>query len=309
MGEGAGCASGLRPRATDMTRRTMLSTGAIAEEEPRQFPFSAKDFRYLAALVHERTGIVLASHKMNLVYARLTRRLRALRLTSYGEYCRLLQSEAGAEEIGFLINAITTNLTKFFREGHHFDHLREVLRRSHPPAPGGGRRRLRIWSAGCSSGEEPYSIAMTVVDAIADLAQWDARILATDLDSSVLDVAEAGAYRGEAVAGLPKPLRLRHFERDAGTDQWMVAAAVRRLVAFRQLNLLDSWPMRGPFDAIFCRNVMIYFDAAAKNDLVRRFAALLKPCGWLYVGHSESLLHHQSMFAVRGRTIYQKVAS
>lgn len=286
-----------------------MRAGSLADEGERQFPFGAEDFRYLAALAYELTGIVLGAHKKNMVYGRLVRRLRVLGLTSFTDYCKLLQGETGDQEIGLLINAITTNLTKFFREDHHFEHLRQiVLPQAAALAARNGRRRLRVWSAGCSSGEEPYSIAMTLAQALPDLAQWDARILATDLDSAVLEKAESGRYPAAALAGIPKAARVRYFEPDRGRgDAMLVAAPLRRLVTFKRLNLLQGWPMRGPFDAILCRNVMIYFDAAAKSDLVHRFAALLKPNGWLYVGHSESLLNYQTMFRVRGRTIYQKV--
>jgi chemotaxis protein methyltransferase CheR len=275
----------------------------------REFPFSSRDFRYLASLVHTRSGIVLGPHKMDMVYARLVRRLRALGLASFRDYCALIQSREGADEIGALINAITTNLTRFFRESHHFDHLRQVVlrdRRMRQATAAG--RRLRIWSAGCSSGEEPYSIAMTLADGNPDLlTQWDTRILATDLDSSSLAKAQAGIYPASAVGELPKSARLRHFTVARG-EGWAVAPPLRQLITFKQLNLIGPWPMRGRFDAIFCRNVMIYFDAATKSELMRRFADLLAPDGWLYVGHSESLLDHQACFRLCGRTIYQRAA-
>ena len=222
----------------------------------------------------------------------------------------MIQSEEGADEVGSLINAITTNLTKFFREAHHFDHLRDVVLRDMVQlAVAGADKELRIWSAGCSSGEEPYSIAMTLLEAIPGLVQWDARILATDLDTSMVEKAKAGIYPTSALASVSKAAQMRHFEPDRGAkgERWMVAQPVRRLVTFKELNLLGRWPMKGPFDAIFCRNVMIYFDGPTKTELVSRMAKLLKPKGWLYVGHSESVLDHQSGFKLVGRTIYQKV--
>jgi len=289
----------------------MRTTLDLSNRAEREFPFSVKEFRYLASLVYERSGIVLAAHKQDMVYARLARRLRSLGLSSFQQYCELIQSEDGASEIGSLINAITTNLTRFFREIHHFEHLREVvLKESSLHAAQSGQRRLRIWSAGCSSGEEPYSIAMMLMEGLPGLERWDARILATDLDTSMVEKAATGCYPESALHNVPRTMQLRYFETDTSEydTEWTVASAVRRLITFKQLNLLGAWPMSGKFDAIFCRNVMIYFDAATKAKLVSRFAGLLKPRGWLYVGHSESLLDNQSSFELKGRTIYQMVA-
>jgi chemotaxis protein methyltransferase CheR len=287
----------------------MHAAGAAAKGDEREFPFQSEDFDYLASLVYDQSGIVLGKHKENMVYSRLARRLRELRLTSFREYCRLIQGESGQHEIGFLINAVTTNLTKFFRENHHFEHLRHTVLKDLITSCVGGERRLRIWSAGCSSGEEPYSIAMTVVEGVPGLAHWDARILATDLDSSMVAKAKAGSYSASAFEDVPKGLRGRYFrpDRHVKSERWTVTEPLQALITFKQLNLLGAWPIRGPFDAIFCRNVMIYFDAATKATLVSRFAELLKPHGWLYVGHSESLLENQPNFKLRGRTIYQKI--
>jgi len=286
----------------------MSSASATAADE-REFPFSTDEFRFIASLVYDRSGIVLAAHKKDMVYTRLARRLRALRLPSFRDYCALIQGDRGAEETTFLINAITTNLTRFFREGHHFDHLKQTVLRELAEHPSQSRR-LRIWSAGCSSGEEPYSIAVSLADGLPRLAQWDARILATDLDTSMVEKARAGIYPAAALTGVSDQILARHFEHQRGAEDLprRVSEALRRLITFKQLNLLGPWPMKGPFDAIFCRNVMIYFDAPTKTELVRRYAELLKPNGWLYIGHSESLLDGQSRFRLKGRTIYQKVA-
>jgi len=281
-------------------------------EAEREFPFSGADFDYLVALVYEKSGIVLKPHKRNMVYSRLSRRLRDLHLRSFSEYCELIQSEGGADEVGSLINAITTNLTKFFRESHHFDHLRDtVLKDLTQQAAKGAAKELRIWSAGCSSGEEPYSIAMTMVEAMPVLAEWDARILATDLDSSMIERAKAGVYSVAALTAVSKGTRVRHFdpERGAKGERWVVAEQLRRLITFKQLNLLKPWPMKRQFDAVFCRNVMIYFDTATKAELIGRIGKVLKPNGWLYLGHSESVLGDNSGFKLVGRTIYQKASS
>ena len=282
------------------------STVAVKNAGEREFPFSEKEYAYLASMVYERSGIVLGAHKINMVYSRLARRLRELKLTTFREYCGLLQEDKGGDEIGALINAITTNLTRFFREPHHFDHLRDHV--IPEAAKTGGKPRLRIWSAGCSSGEEPYSIAMTLMDAVPGLKQWDARILATDLDTRMVATGQAGLYSADAVKDLPKPVKAKFFNRDSsgGGEQWQTSEQLRELITFKHLNLLEAWPMNGPFDAIFCRNVMIYFDGPTKAALIDRYAGLLKPQGWLYIGHSESLLDTHSHFRLAGRTIYRK---
>ncbi len=279
--------------------------------EPREFPLTEREFRYLTSIVYDRSGIVLGPNKVNMIYSRLSRRLRELCLPSFGAYCEILQGPDGQAELGFLINAVTTNLTRFFREPHHFEHLRRELTRMGTSAKADRRgRRLRIWSAGCSSGEEPYSVAITVAEALADLASWDARILATDLDTNMVAAARAGIYPPATMAELTKSVRLRFFERPPrereGSGQ--VVEPIRRLITFKHLNLLGPWPMKGPFDAIFCRNVMIYFDARTKTALVERLASLLKPGGWLYIGHSETLLDHHAGLRLSGPTIYRKLA-
>jgi chemotaxis protein methyltransferase CheR len=284
--------------------------GPIAgnDGDSREFPLTEREYRFITSLVYDRSGIVLGPNKVNMVYSRLSRRLREIGLQSFGAYCDLIQGPEGPEELGFLINAITTNLTRFFREPHHFEHLRrEVMQLSAAAAKRGGKR-LRIWSAGCSSGEEPYSIAMTVAEALPDLASWDARILATDLDTNMVATAQAGLYPPATMADLSKTVRVRFFERPPGErdGSGVVVDPIKRLITFKHLNLLGTWPIRGPFDAIFCRNVMIYFDGPTKATLVERFAQLLKPGGWLYIGHSESLLDNHGNLRLSGPTIYRK---
>ena len=276
--------------------------------EQREFPFSVKDFKYLAKLVHEQTGIVLKDHKMNMVYSRLARRLRELHLSSFKEYCGLLQGEGGDQELGSLINAITTNLTRFFRESHHFEHLKDtVFREAQEEAMKSGKNRLRIWSAGCSSGEEPYSIAMSLSAAFPRLGSWDARVLATDLDTTMVARGRSGRYPVSDMETVPASFQKRYFSTAADRSQVIANEQIRKLIAFKQLNLLGSWPMQGPFDAIFCRNVMIYFDEPTKFKLIRRYHSMLKPGGWLYIGHSETLLDAQDVFELTGRTIYRRV--
>ncbi len=281
---------------------------ATRSTEEKEFPLSLADFRYLSAVVYDLTGIVLKDHKINMVYSRLARRLRELGLTSFNEYCRLLESSQGSAETGILINSITTNLTKFFRETHHFEHLADVaLAEAVEASARTGKRRLRIWSAGCSSGEEPYSIAMTLLSRFPRLGTWDAKILATDLDTSMIARAKAGRYPDRDLENVPEALRTRYFGAVASGNDALATDAMRALVTFKQLNLLQTpWPMKGPFDAIFCRNVMIYFDEPTKTRLIERFAGMLKPDGWLYIGHSETLLDAGGLFQLMGRTIYRR---
>lgn len=271
-------------------------------KEQRDFAFTEQDFRFLAGLANQKTGIVLTEQKRDMVYGRLTRRLRALRLGSFAEYCALLQSDASGDELPHLVNAITTNLTGFFREAHHFEHLREqaaIWR-------GQGKKRLRLWSSACSSGMEPYSMAMTIRNAIPDIDQWDAKILATDIDSEMLKVANGGEYNASDMQQVP-PACAKAFVAPLGGERVTMTDKLRKLVTFRQLNLLEEWPMRGTFDAVFCRNVVIYFDKPTKEVLFDRIADQMEPNGWLYIGHSENLHGVSDRFELIGRTIYRKV--
>ncbi len=274
-------------------------------EDRREFAFTTEDFNFLAGLVRASTGIVLADHKANMVYSRLARRLRELGLTAFEDYCAVLKGPGRDEEIGFLINAITTNLTRFFREPHHFEHLATKVLPAFAKARSG--TRLRLWSAGCSSGEEPYSIAMTLADTLPNLPALDARILATDLDTSMIARAREGVYPASSVADLDTGRRDRWMVPASTRGSYSIDASLRDRITFNKLNLLGPWPMNGRFDAIFCRNVMIYFDGPTKDELVGRFADLLAPGGWLYIGHSETILDQRSVFEPVGRTIYRKV--
>jgi chemotaxis protein methyltransferase CheR len=285
-----------------------LQTATSAPGNDSEFPFTEADFKAIAALVYEHSGIVLGAHKRDMVYGRLARRLRALRLGSFREYCKLLDGSDGPDEIGSLINAITTNLTKFFRESHHFEHFQKSALAEIWKASPAEKPRVRVWSAGCSTGEEPYSIAMTAMASKREAGRdWDFRVLATDLDTAVLNKAQTAVYSQSAMDEVPAQMRDASFEKHSTGVR--VTPAVRALVTFNQLNLLGAWPMKGPFDAIFCRNVMIYFDAETKATLIARLHAMLKNNGWLYVGHSESLLDQQHRFKLSGHTIYQKISS
>jgi chemotaxis protein methyltransferase CheR len=272
----------------------------------REFAFGEEDFQALRVLVKSITGIHLSEQKRELVYGRLTRRLRVLQLRSFADYRERLKSDT--QELVELCNAITTNLTSFFREPHHFQYLRD-----HVLAPlVAGRRskpRLRIWSAGCSTGEEPYSIAMTVLETLPDAGRWDVRILATDLDSEVLQRARRGVYPMERTASL-SPERLQRFfteRQEAGSLSRQIKPEVAALVTFKQLNLIHSLPMKGPLDAIFCRNVVIYFDKDTQRELFARIARLQRPGDLLFLGHSESLFKVCDNYGLIGKTIHRRV--
>jgi chemotaxis protein methyltransferase CheR len=261
------------------------------------------DFRAIAAMLRDQAGIVLNNNKRELVFGRLIRRLRVLGLTDFSAYRRLLEGPDGAAERGEMVNALTTNLTSFFREPHHFTHLAD------PVLSGlvrdAGRRRLRIWSAACSSGEEPYSIAMVLQKALHGKPGWDARILATDIDSNMLDVARLGRYPASRATGIPSDFA-RVRVRQAEDTVWM-PDDLKALITFNQLNLLEPWPMRGPFDAIFCRNVVIYFDKDTQRALFDRMADILTPHGTLFIGHSETLFRVSDRFVSLGNTTYRKL--
>jgi chemotaxis protein methyltransferase CheR len=280
---------------------------ALAAPRVREFEFGNEDFEALRKLVKEITGINLSDQKRELVYGRLARRLRVLHLRTFAEYRDLLASDGG-REIGEFCNAITTNLTSFFRESHHFEYLRDQVLQ--PMVPNRtASRRVRIWSAGCSTGEEAYSLAITVIESIPDLRTWDVKILATDLDSDVLAKAQRGIYAAERVRALG-PQRLSRFftERRGGREgaTFEVKPELTSLITFKQLNLMHPLPMKGPLDAIFCRNVVIYFDKDTQRELFSRIAQLQRPGNLLFLGHSESLFKVSESYTPIGKTVYRR---
>ena len=253
-----------------------------------EFAFTADDFRSIAKMLYADTGISLPEAKATLVYSRLGKRLRALGLNSFREYCALLATSDGSGERQHMLTSLTTNVTRFFREPHHFEHLKqEVL----PALLDGARRggRVRLWSAACSSGQEPYSIAMTILSLMPDAASFDIKILATDVDPVILAQASAGCYQDAHLEGIPPALKQRWFARSPGATEWSAADELRRLVAFRELNLIAAWPIKNQFQAIMCRNVLIYFDEETQAAVWKRFTPLIEPNGHLYIGHSERL--------------------
>ena len=279
------------------------SKRAIVEGE---FLFTDEDFRRVSAMLHADSGIHLPESKATLVYSRLAKRLRGLGLRSFRDYCELIAGAEGASERQAMLAALTTNVTRFFREPHHFDHLHDhVLPELIQEAKAGGR--VRLWSAGCSTGQEPYSIALTVLSAFPDAGAHDFRILASDIDPVVLETAKAATYDAEAIAAIPAPMRKRWLEQVGGARaeaSWRMGQEVRDLIAFRELNLNGAWPIKGRFQAIFCRNVAIYFEEPTQARIWARFGDLMTDRARLYIGHSERV-NDDTRFQSDGLTVYR----
>lgn len=260
-------------------------------------------FSAISSLVHAQCGINLHDGKRELVRARLAKRLRKLGIRSFEAYLDYLRHDRGDEMVAML-DALSTNLTSFFREIDHFTYLTESIV---PKLPS---KRLRVWSAGCSSGEEPYTTAMCLAEALPDFKQWDLRILATDLSTAVLARAREGVYSAEKLSGMPGGYLPKYFVApDSGqVGARQVRSDLRQLIHFARLNLMEHWPMHGPFDVIFCRNVMIYFDKPTQGRLIERFWQMLAPGGTLFIGHSESLTGIRHQFRYVQPTVYEKPA-
>lgn len=276
-----------------MTDNTELKAG-------REFHFTAKDFDRVRKLIYAHAGISLSDSKQELVYSRLSRRLRATGIQTFGAYLALLESN-DADEWEAFTNSLTTNLTSFFREPHHFPLLAEHLRSIR------GKRPISLWCSAASTGEEPYTMAMTVIDALGRDAS-NVSIIATDLDTKVLETAKAGVYPDERVSKLDPELVKRFFLRGTGAQagQVRVREELRDMISFRQANLLhNNWSIRSPLDAIFCRNVMIYFDKETQLDILKKFVPLLRNDGLLFAGHSESFHNADEYFKLRGKTVYE----
>ncbi|MEW5881766.1 MAG: CheR family methyltransferase [Pseudomonadota bacterium] len=283
-----------------------LLASLAADGAAREYAFSPQDFERVRRLIHARAGIHLNDTKRNMVYSRLSRRLRALGIDSFRVYLDRLENDPAfaAQEQQLFINALTTNLTSFFREPHHFPRLAEFLR-----ARGDG---ARLWCAAASTGEEPYSIAMTMIETLG--VDTSARLLATDIDTHVLATARAAVYRLDSAQQCGEPRLRRFFLRGRGSNEGMVRVRpeVARLVEFAPLNLLDAtWPVLRSFapfvDAVFCRNVMIYFDKSTQRHVLARIAQVLRPGGLLFVGHSENFTDCRGWFALRGKTVYERL--
>ncbi|HKQ44727.1 MAG TPA: protein-glutamate O-methyltransferase [Rhizomicrobium sp.] len=288
--------------------RNTSSKTSILHGDDNEFLFSVADFLDIAQILRADTGISLEQNKMSMVYARLAKRLRVLGLGDFRKYRKLLASEEGGEERKRMARALTTNTTSFFREMHHFDHLRhQVLPKLISDARKGAR--IRIWSAGCSSGEEPYSIALTLLSMAPDADDLDIKILATDIDTDILGKGKDGVYSSTALMPVDEALRERwilpHGIVD-GEKHWRMHPNLKKILAFKQANLIGAWPMKGPFQVIFCRNTVIYFEDDVRREIWAKMAGLLPPGGHLYIGHSERIPFENQVFAPAGITVYRR---
>lgn len=276
------------------------------------FSISKSEFDLFRELIYRQTGISLADHKRELIVSRLSRRLRTLKLNSFAEYFDYLNDPAAGEtEMNQLVNRITTNKTDFYREKHHFDFMTEAVLPELVAEKGAvGQKRIRAWSSASSTGEEPYTIAITLCEFFADKPGWDVKLLATDLDTEVLAHASRGVYAPDRVAPVPKNLLSKYFDRvsDNGQPAFKAKSNLRQLLTFRKFNLMsETFPFKVQLDFIFCRNVMIYFNMEDKVKLLTKFHKVLKPKGYILVGHSESLMMVKHLFRYVKNTVYQKI--
>lgn len=265
----------------------------------KEFDFTTRDFDRIRDLIYQRAGIALAESKQEMVYSRLARRLRATGIVSFQTYLDSLERAGDSDEWEAFVNALTTNLTSFFREAHHFPILAEHAKSRREP--------MSVWCSAASTGEEPYSIAITLCEAYNSLTP-PVQIVATDIDTNVLAVGANGVYPVERIEKMSPERLKKYFLRGTGAQAGMVRLRpeLRKLITFKQLNLLaPSWPLSGPFDVIFCRNVMIYFDKPTQSKILARFVPLMKPDGLLFAGHSENFLYVSNALKLRGKTVYE----
>lgn len=277
----------------------MKSTSQTRTDGSKEFEFTARDFERVRTLIYKRAGIALAESKQEMVYSRLARRLRATGIASFVSYLDQLEQGVDTEEWEAFTNALTTNLTSFFREAHHFPILAEHLKKVKEP--------IEIWCSAASTGEEPYSIAMTACEAFNTLTP-PVRIIATDIDTNVLNTGANGVYSIDRLDKMAPERAKKFFLRGKGEREGLVRVRpeLRQMVSFKQVNLLaDNWGISGQFDVIFCRNVMIYFDKPTQGKILDRFAPMMKPDGLLFAGHSENFLYVCDAFKLRGKTVYE----
>jgi chemotaxis protein methyltransferase CheR len=288
-----------KPPTTPLAQKPVMSFAQEREQGIREFAFSSADFERVRKLIYQHAGISLSPVKQDMVYSRLARRLRATGKNTFGDYLDMLE-RAGAGEWESFVNSLTTNLTSFFREPHHFpifaDHLRKL----------GNKRPIRVWCSAASTGEEPYSIAMTVLETFGANASH-VSIFASDLDTNVLATAQKGVYPIDRVDKVSPERLKRFFLKGSGAQEGYVSVRpeLKALIQFQRVNLLEAnWPIRGPVDVMFCRNVMIYFDKPTQYKILSRFAPMLQADGLMFAGHSESFLHAADLFKSLGKTVY-----
>jgi chemotaxis protein methyltransferase CheR len=293
--------------------KTMRATGQTPAAKMHgmattDVPLTKQEFELLRSLIYQQAGICLRETKIALLKSRLTRRLRHYGYHTFAQYYdHLKHHDPQGRELQEMMNAVTTNKTSFFRENHHFVCLKErVLEPARRAAAQGHRPALRLWSAGCSSGEEAYSMAITIADTLDRLATWDVKILATDIDTGVLEKGRRAIYSRDTLGDVPQQTLRKHFLSGKGKDASFVQVKpdLQKLVRFARLNLMEPWPFRGKFDAIFCRNVIIYFDRDSQRHVLEGFARYLKPGGLFFAGHSENLFWLGDFFQPIGRTVY-----
>ena len=279
-----------------------MTTGKDKDQSELEHYLTDTDFKRIRTMIYDLTRIKFDDGKKSLVQARLNKRLRALGLANYKQYLRLVEADQSGAELSNLVDSLTTNLTYFFREPDHFEYLGGDFLASHT------EKRLRIWSAGCASGEEAYTIAMVLRESMEDLDGRDVLILATDVSARVLQTAKNGIYSVDRFKDTPAELREKYFERVSNPkiETYSAREELRKLIRFRRLNLMGTWPMKNPFDLIFCRNVMIYFDRPTQGELINRYHDALRPGGVLIVGHSESMTGIRHSFKKIQKTIYQR---
>ena len=278
----------------------VVSDIEISDNKMHEYAFTQADFERTKKLIYKHAGISLSSSKHKMVYSRLARRLRANGLNSFHDYLNFLEKEGSTEWEAFT-NALTTNLTAFFREPHHFPILEKHIEQRK------NQHKIQLWCSASSTGEEAYSMAMAMVQAFQTFTP-PVHILATDLDTSVIAKAQLGIYPMDKLEKIPQEKLRKFFLKGKGlyAGSARVRPELRNMITFRQLNLLDqNWPIRGPFDAIFCRNVMIYFDKPTQYKILKKFVPLLAPHGLLFAGHSESFQHAVDLFKLRERTVYE----
>ena len=290
----------------DVSRRQSDAMVTAMLDRPEM---TEQQFLAISRQVKDLCGINLHNGKKELVKARLNKRLRALGLHDFGDYLDLVRRDTSGDELTTMLDALCTNLTGFFREPAHFEFLADQVIPQCGRTGQDGRRTLRVWSAGCSSGEEPYSIAMTILETLNSPGRWDVGVLATDLSTGALLKAKKGVYSPERLDAVPRHIAARYFEiaQRQPDKLFRVRNLLREQILFARLNLMASWPMHGQFDAIFCRNVMIYFDQETERNLIGRFWEKLAPGGVLMIGHSESLAAFRNQFSYVAPTIYRKV--
>lgn len=276
---------------------------------PQKIKLSDSDFSRVSRVVYDHCGINLKADKRELVQSRLAKQIRKSSFTTYEDYLDHVLSDSKQQDFIHFIDCLSTNLTSFFRENQHFDYLRQILiPRLLQKAPSSNRVRIRCWSAGCSSGEEPYSLAMTLAECVPAFQRSDVKILASDISSRMVHAARTGLYPEARLTGVPPSVRNKYFETrsEAGGRSYSARKELRNLLVFKQINLMKSWPITTGVDFIFCRNVMIYFDKPTQQKLVNRFYDVLSPGGMLFIGHSESLSGTKHPFGYIAPTIYQK---